>query len=168
MSFLTPTSPRLRRAGKGALTDKQIPGTINTDRKMKNSIKKRTLSMTHQKAFISIKSLFLTAIIALSPTLQAFELPAPVKNAKIYAQQRAKFAKVMASAIARHVWQNGQLAHTKIEEMLGQIYGPGLPATPDNIQADVEALCQAIENNPSTDIAPEDFLLGASSSAYQI
>jgi len=124
--------------------------------------------MTHKKTIISIKSLFLMGAIALSPALQAFALPASVKNAKIYAQQRAKFAKVMASAIVRHMWQNGQLEHTKIEEMLGQIYGPGLLATADNIQADIKALYDAILHNHSIDIEPEDFLLGASSSAYQI
>ena len=124
--------------------------------------------MTHKKTILSIKSLLLTGIITLSPALQAFELPAPVKNAKVYAQQRAKFATVMAGAIAKHFWQNGRLEHTRIEEMLGQLYGPGIPATLENIEADAQALYDAIINNPFIDIAPEDFLLGASSSAYQI
>lgn len=107
-------------------------------------------------------------IITLLPSTQAFELPASVKNAKIYAKQRAKFAKVMANAIAKHFWNNGRLEHTLIEEKLAQLYGPGVFATPENILIDVEALYNAIIDNPCTDIKPEEFLLGASSSAYQI
>lgn len=124
--------------------------------------------MILKKAYITSRWLFIVGIITFSPILHCFTLPTPVKNAQIYAQQRAKFAKVMAGAIAKHFWQNGHLEHTKIEEKLGQIYGPGLPATLDNIQDDVQALHNAIGNNPSITIAPHEFIIGASSSAYQI
>src|SRR5438105_8049152 len=114
-----------------------------------------------------INSIFLMGLIALSSTVNAVELPTSIKNAHIYAQQRAKFAKVIAQALARHFWQQ-RPAHTVIEEKLAQIYGPGVLATPENIQYDVEALYQAILDNPFIDIKPSEFLLGASSSAYQI
>jgi beta-glucosidase len=120
-----------------------------------------------KKRFLCINSLFLMGIITLSPTISAFELPPSVKNAKIYAQQRAKFAKAMAQALAHHFWQQ-RPPHTIIEEKLAQIYGPGVFATPENIQFDVEALFQAIIDNPFIEIKPHEFLFGASSSAYQI
>lgn len=106
-------------------------------------------------------------IIALSSPASAIEVTASIKNVQIYAQQRSKFAKVMAQAIARHFWQQ-RPAHTIVEEKLAQIYGPGIFATPENIQSDVEALYHAIIQNPFIDIRPYEFFLGASSSAYQI
>lgn len=150
--------------------------------------------MTHKKRFPSIISLVITSIITLSPTttkpfrsiaaapflfaatmieaerqIESAQIYAQtqIKNAQIYAKQRAKFAKVMAIALARHMWQQ-KLPHTIIEEELAQLYGPGVVPTAENIQIDVEELLQAIVDNPHIDRAPYEFLLGASSSAYQI
>ncbi len=115
----------------------------------------------------AIKSIFLAGAIAFIAPVAAFELPAPVKNAQIYAQQRTKFAKVMATALARHFWQQS-LPHTIIEERLARIYTSIAIPTPESIHADVQALYTAIINNPLLSIHPIEFLLGASSSAYQI
>jgi len=124
--------------------------------------------MTHKKHIPAFISLLLTGIIALSPvTMRAIELPAQIQNAQIYAQQRSKFAKVMALAIAKHFWQQ-PFAHTLIEERLAQVYGPAFLPTQESIKSDVELLYTAIANNILLDISPDDFLLGASSSAYQI
>ncbi|HLC06746.1 MAG TPA: family 1 glycosylhydrolase [Candidatus Babeliales bacterium] len=124
--------------------------------------------MTHKKRIPVFISLLLTGIIALSTiTIKPIELPAQLQNAQIYAKQRAKFAKVMAQAIAKHFWQQ-PCPHTLIEERLAQVYGPGLFPTQENINGDVEALYAAILENLLIDISPEEFLLGASSSAYQI
>jgi len=123
--------------------------------------------MTLKNSFLSIKSLFLTGIIALSPTTsRPFELPQQVKNARVYTQQRTQFAKVMAMALAKHFWQQ-HLPHTIIEKRLAQIYGD-IISTPESIQVDAAALYDAIIKNTELHIAPEQFLLGASSSAYQI
>lgn len=106
-------------------------------------------------------------MIVLSPaSIKPFELPKQIKNAHIYAKQRAKFVKVMAMAIARHFFHHS-MPLSIIEEKLAFIYALRLlsPA-PDAIQTDVHALHEAIINN--LDISPEEFLLGASSSAYQI
>lgn len=123
--------------------------------------------MIHKNSFVSLNSIFLMGIVAFLPTsIKPFELPEQVKNAHIYAKQRAKFAKVMAMTLVRHFWQPS-MPHTLIEEKLARIYGPRLLSpTPKTIQADVQALYEAIINN--LDISPDEFLLGASSSAYQI
>jgi beta-glucosidase len=105
-------------------------------------------------------------IIALSPSAHAFELPQQIQDAQIYAKKRAQFAKVMAQALVNNIWQN-RPAHHAIEEKLAQIYGPGMPATPENINADVQALSDAIMQNKSTNITPEEFLVGVSTSPYQ-
>lgn len=124
--------------------------------------------MTHKKCISSTILLLLTGIIALFPaSTKSFELPENIKNAQIYVQKRAKFAKVMATAFVGHAWQNG-LPHAAIEEKLAQIYGPGAASTEENIQNDADDFTNAIENNPSTNISPHEWHSGASSSALQI
>lgn len=120
----------------------------------------------HKKGIKSFIYLVLMGIIVLSPTtIKPIELPAQIKNAQIYAKQRAKFAKVMAQALVKHFRQQ-PLAHTAIEEKLAQIYSPTLSPTQETINADMQALYYALETNST--ILPKDFLLGASSSALQI
>ena len=103
--------------------------------------------MTQKKHIPAFILLFLTGIIALSPiTIRAIELPTQIQNAQIYAQQRAKFAKVMALAIAKYFWQQ-PCAHTLIEEKLAQIYGPAFLPTPESIKNDVKLLYTAIIEN---------------------
>lgn len=124
--------------------------------------------MVLKKYFPSFTSPLLTILIALLPvSITAIELPTPLQNAQIYAKQRAKYAKVMSAALVKHFWQQ-PFAHTLIEEKLAQVYGPGLFPTQENIKTDVEALYTAIKNNSLVNISPEEFLVGASSSAYQI
>lgn len=119
-----------------------------------------------KKSFLWINSVLLMGIITLSPIItRPFELPPHVQNAHIYAKQRAKFAKVMAMALARHFWQTS-LPHTLIEQRLAKIYGAYTMRGAKDLYLHVESLYEAIIDN--LDISPDEFLLGASSSAYQI
>jgi beta-glucosidase len=123
--------------------------------------------MAHKKQSTSFPSLLLASIIALSPaSIKPFALPEQIKNAQIYVQKRAKFAKIMARTLACHAWQQGRLPHLAIEEKLGQIYGPRIIPHAENIKSDAEALYNAIINH--LPITLKKFFLGASSSAYQI
>jgi beta-glucosidase len=133
--------------------------------------------MTKKRAFLISHSFFITALMAFLPTeMKAFDLSTPlatinnsVKNTHITIQKQKKFAKAMAQAFIRYFWNNQE--HTDIEKKLAHLY-QSAAVTPEAMQAEIEALAEelyrAIINNPSISIDPQEFLLGASSSAYQI
>lgn len=121
--------------------------------------------MTYKKNIL-LSSIALFTLIA-TFTIEPFVVPQSINNAHIYVKQRAKFAKVMISALARHCWDQ-TLPQVTIENYLAKIYTAISVPTHESISQDVQALRNAILNNTLIDISPEEFLLGASSSAYQI
>lgn len=127
--------------------------------------------MISKKSFLSFRLFLLSTIIVFfSATpfqLPCLQLPQRVKNTHIYVKQRAKFAKVMISALARHCWDQ-TLPQSTIENYLAKIYTAISVPTHESIHEDVQAFRNAMLNNKLIDITPEEFLLGASSSAYQI
>jgi beta-glucosidase len=124
--------------------------------------------MIYKKNISSVISLIFTTTLAISATIsKPLELPVQIKQASISVRQHALFAKVMAKALWKYA-KNDIEHHTIIEEKLAIIYGPAFLPTQETIHNDVEALYAAIENNSSITIAPEQFLIGASSSAIQI
>lgn len=108
-------------------------------------------------------SLLMAVTASFMPVLSSsMTLPAPITNARIYAKQRAKFAKVMINTLYNHA-RNLTPSHLIIEEKLKHIYESTL-CTPTQTVKDLK---QALENN-GTLSNTQDFYLGASSSAYQI
>lgn len=124
--------------------------------------------MINAKRPLASISFLLASIIAVLPaSTKPFSLPQEARNAQICVQQRAKFAKVMASALMQYAWQK-QPGHRAIEEKLAQLYGPKVAFTQENTHNDVIALYNAIIKHHILDIKLQDFYIGASSSAYQI
>lgn len=118
--------------------------------------------MLKNKVFSTISSLIIAINLALLPTTTApIALPQSIDNATIYAQQRAQFAKVMAGALWQHARGN-TASHTAVEAKLNALYH----ATDNSPEQMAEQLSQALQHNNFNN--NQEFLLGASSSAYQI
>ena len=123
-----------------------------------------TNKRTIQSAFSAIK----IGLMLTTGQSHAISVPEKMQNAAIYAQKRAKFAKVMAGALVRHCYQES-ITHTAIEQKLAQIYGSITDRpTQETVTNNAEKLHKAIKNNLSAYISPQEFILGASSSAYQM
>src|SRR6266446_3580871 len=107
----------------------------------------------------SLISLFFAATIFLTPTAnKALELPKQLHDTSIYLQQRARFAKVMISALWKYA-RGTTYQYTMIEAKLAQIYGAAFLSPEQTIENDVLALYEAIEKNNSISISSEEFLL---------
>lgn len=96
-------------------------------------------------------------------TINPFQLPAKVTQCTSYIKQRAIFTKVFIRALWK--FTTNKAPHTLIEQKLAQTYEQALNGSIDHDVADLRA---ALQNNPAIMIHPQEFVLGASSSAYQI
>ena len=121
------------------------------------------------------KKCFLYCIIAYSITIPftitSYDLSHHIKyatkaiqNIPCGIQQRIMFARVIARALYNYK-NNDQ--HTVIEQKLAQHYTQWLDNN-SSIQHAAQDLYNAIKTNPYLTIQPSEFILGASSSAYQI
>src|SRR3990172_3507209 len=79
-------------------------------------------------------------------------------------KQRITFAKVIAHALWNY---KNSSQHTVIEQKLADLYKTQITPEYDPQQA-AQNLCIAINGSEILSIKPHEFLLGASSSAYQI
>lgn len=119
--------------------------------------------MIHTKNHYALPSLIIAATLAIMPTAnRPIELPAQLQNAAIYAKQRAQFAKVMVNALYRHARGTAH-NHAEVEKNLEALYN-ATEFTPTQSAAN---LTKALQGN-NTLINPQEFYIGASSSAYQI
>jgi len=123
----------------------------------------------------SINALTALLLIFSAQTSKPINIPAAIKQLPITisssingAKQRALFAKVILRALWNHALNKNQ--YKIIENKLAKLYESALNdiISTEQLEQQVDALCNAIKNNNSTAIEPHEFLLGASSSAYQI
>jgi beta-glucosidase len=105
-------------------------------------------------------SVIIAAILVATPTIStAINLPKPITNAVIYAKKRTQFAKIMVSALWKHA-RGKTNEHSLIEKRLDTLYKTTTHIPEEN----AKQLHQALKKNN----VDQEFLLGASSSAFQI
>jgi|GEM_PF-846062 len=119
--------------------------------------------MLYFKKNYSLAPLITVIAVILTPnTTRPITLPTSLKNASIYAQQRAQFAKIMSSALWKHARGTAH-NHAEVEKNLETLYN----ATEFTPIQSAASLVKALQSNKTLN-NPKDFYIGASSSAYQI
>src|SRR5689334_7277047 len=115
------------------------------------------------KGKFSLSASLVALLLQTTTTTSSFQIPAKVTECTSYVKQRAIFSKVFIRALWKFTTKSAP--HTLIEQKLAAAYDQAINGSIDRNVTDLRA---ALQNNPAITINPQEFILGASSSAYQI